>query len=385
MELQEMLQQGIRAARAGRKAEARDLLGQVVEVDETQLKAWLWLSEVVDSLEERQICLENILTLDPGHKAARQGLAWIEAQKAATPAASPPPAAPAPQAWQDEFDNEWLCPYCAAETGQTDEICPGCGQRLLFKERLAPRRTVWVWRGIFLQIYTVFFLIAFQVGVMTIAVKLQGVPSPFPFLPAYFGLSVDQPPGLIAAVFRAYPPLLFWIINGATLYSLLILTPLALRSRGGHYLYLLSAEFLLLLGLVTILLFPPRRIKFAGGFALLSGLLQLIITLNLWDDFTFKQRRLKLKVEGGAKDHTSLYLSAREYAGRGMWAAAVIHLRRAVAKKPSEPAYRLMLASAYLNIRRYDLAEQSIRAVEQMAPGSPQVQALKKRLASARG
>ena len=52
MSLKETLQQGIEAAQAGHKQAARLRLTEVVETDESQLEAWLWLSQIVDSLEE---------------------------------------------------------------------------------------------------------------------------------------------------------------------------------------------------------------------------------------------------------------------------------------------------------------------------------------------
>jgi hypothetical protein len=76
-----LLQEGIAAARAGQRERACDLLMQVIEQDEENVAAWLWLSGVVDSLEDREVCLENVLTLDPDNEHARRGLAWVQQQK----------------------------------------------------------------------------------------------------------------------------------------------------------------------------------------------------------------------------------------------------------------------------------------------------------------
>ena len=61
------------AAKVSQRERARQLLLQVIELDETNILAWLWLSTVLDDLEEKKVCLENVLTLDPTHKAARPG------------------------------------------------------------------------------------------------------------------------------------------------------------------------------------------------------------------------------------------------------------------------------------------------------------------------
>jgi len=94
-----MLNRAIIAAKAGRKAEARQLLEAVLDADERSERAWLWMSGVVDSDEERIICLENVLAINPDNQAARRGLAILRAATSAPiirPLASPPgPAASA--------------------------------------------------------------------------------------------------------------------------------------------------------------------------------------------------------------------------------------------------------------------------------------------------
>ena len=101
------LNQAIMAAKAGRKAEARRLLESVLNADERNEQAWLWLSGLVDDDEERIICLENVLIINPHNAAARQGLATFQAapgasQPSALPLDDSPPAhgpqAPAPPA-----------------------------------------------------------------------------------------------------------------------------------------------------------------------------------------------------------------------------------------------------------------------------------------------
>ena len=76
-----LLREGIAAAKAGQRERARDLLMRVVEQDEENVSAWLWLSGVVDSLDDQEICLENVLALDPDNEAARKGLASVRKQK----------------------------------------------------------------------------------------------------------------------------------------------------------------------------------------------------------------------------------------------------------------------------------------------------------------
>jgi len=81
MTTDELLKQGIAALKAGRKAEARNLLMQVVEQDERNEMAWLWLSGAVDTDEERRICLENVLAINPNNGVARRGLESLIAKE----------------------------------------------------------------------------------------------------------------------------------------------------------------------------------------------------------------------------------------------------------------------------------------------------------------
>ena len=75
------LQQAIQAARAGRKMEARDLLIQIVEVDPHNEMAWMWLSGLVDSLEDRIIACENVLTINPANQKVRAHLEELQRQQ----------------------------------------------------------------------------------------------------------------------------------------------------------------------------------------------------------------------------------------------------------------------------------------------------------------
>jgi Tfp pilus assembly protein PilF len=76
----EWLYDGVMALLEGDKDTARDMLLQVVEVEEHNEEAWLWLSGAVDDLEDQQVALENVLAINPNNAAAREGLAWVQQQ-----------------------------------------------------------------------------------------------------------------------------------------------------------------------------------------------------------------------------------------------------------------------------------------------------------------
>lgn len=77
----EALQVAIQAARAGRKEEARDLLIQIVEDDPQNEMAWIWLSGLVDSIDDRIIACENALTINPANEKVRAYLLDLQRQQ----------------------------------------------------------------------------------------------------------------------------------------------------------------------------------------------------------------------------------------------------------------------------------------------------------------
>jgi hypothetical protein len=70
----DLLKQGIAALNVGQKEKAYSLLMQVLERDKRNEMAWLWLSGAVDTDEDRRICLENVLAINPNNGIAQQGL-----------------------------------------------------------------------------------------------------------------------------------------------------------------------------------------------------------------------------------------------------------------------------------------------------------------------
>ena len=77
----ELLGQGVEAARAGRRVEARELFMQVVEIDPRNEMAWMWLAGLVESLEDRIIACENVLTINPGNAKVKTYLDGLLQQK----------------------------------------------------------------------------------------------------------------------------------------------------------------------------------------------------------------------------------------------------------------------------------------------------------------
>lgn len=76
--IEQLLRDGIKAARAKDNATARDLLEQVLERDQHNEKAWFWLAAVVDDPEEKRVCLGNVIVINPDNKRAQRLLDQLE-------------------------------------------------------------------------------------------------------------------------------------------------------------------------------------------------------------------------------------------------------------------------------------------------------------------
>lgn len=91
VEVERLLAAGKEAARTGDAAQARSYLTQVVERDPQNEQAWMWLSGVVTEPDEQQICLENVLVINPYNTKARQGLEFLSVKTGVAPHEPPAP------------------------------------------------------------------------------------------------------------------------------------------------------------------------------------------------------------------------------------------------------------------------------------------------------
>lgn len=89
-----LVKQAAVAYKEGRREDARTLLMQVVDQDERNEQAWLMLSALVDTLEEQQICLENVLAVNSNNDRAQKGLATVNQKLNMRGGSAPAPSAP---------------------------------------------------------------------------------------------------------------------------------------------------------------------------------------------------------------------------------------------------------------------------------------------------
>ncbi len=111
----ELLRRGVEAARVGQRTKAREILLRVVDQDPRNEMAWVWLTGLVDGLEDKIIACENVLTINPANEKVKaylrtllqqkasieESARGIDVQKPVTPSASQ--SAPGPRLSRDPF------------------------------------------------------------------------------------------------------------------------------------------------------------------------------------------------------------------------------------------------------------------------------------------
>lgn len=429
-----LLQQGIAAAKAGQLDVARTLLTQVVEQEERNPTAWLWLSGVVDSLDDREVCLENVLTLDPGNQPARRGLDWLRGQKATGPSVYTPPLlaaslaastkpaltpaaamfrrssepqidavsplpveappsnvreAPPREAREEtearlaEFDDEYLCPYCAEPTEPEDKACAACHGPLWRYSRRLPEGSYWFW------LLLGYLIITAMVQVYWRALTLSGSIGPLfatgqiktleQFVGLYLGLNT-LPPDIAASVTQYLPPAAFWSFVATISIQLGLAVLVYLRWQPIYWLLVAAALVAALLALAQVML----NYSLASLLGLLGAIVPVLILLRISEDFMMDRERVLCAPDRQIHTHSAFYARGLEYARQGLHTLAVVHLRRAVAGAPTRAAYHLALAKAYAGLGRYERAESAWHEAQRLAPDNPDVREAADWIASAR-
>jgi tetratricopeptide (TPR) repeat protein len=399
-ELEHLLREGIAAAQAGHKDQARQLLLQVIALDKEVEAAWLWLSEVVEDPYERQICLENVLTLNPSNAAAQSGLQWLQERGIVSPAGQTPPAPPQPEdstgqgsgrvpdiplqpaparpASQVEID-PFGCPFCAGPVGGEGPRCEHCGRLVEIRQR---KRPDWGSSGWLLVLILMLGAVAWLQGYF---VSQAGTIDQLPEwtrkigLQLVFGPALYNPEGIegdrteAARVLTSFDYLLAGL-------SAVAAAGLALKIR------LVYFGSFLLMGLMVLATGVGLLIGFLG---LLPALLRLglVALTTRWlaessSIFEWQTRHYSASPDPDLRTDLDYYSRGKRYSEMGMWAKAAAHWQVAVLLAPDKVPYRVALASAY---RRMDYTAAARAEVEQaleLAPDDIDLQAFRTSLAT---
>ncbi len=130
---EDLLREGILAAKTDRRSLARRLLLQATRMRPIDSRPWVWLSQTTNDLQERMEYLERAVAADPGDTAARRGLAILSGQL--KPENILPEgagvAAREPEAPEEAKVFTFSCPNCGGrmqfDVEAQDLICESCG------------------------------------------------------------------------------------------------------------------------------------------------------------------------------------------------------------------------------------------------------------------
>jgi tetratricopeptide (TPR) repeat protein len=398
-ELEHLLRQGIAAARAGQKERARKLLLQVIAKEEATEPAWLWLSSVVDDPEERQICLENVLTLNPENAAAQAGLRWLAEQKLTSPASPtshpgtpaepgprnvlPPEHAmsrhplPAPVA-AVEIDPHG-CPYCGGPVSGSEGLeCDYCQRPTSVRRR---KRAGAGWPGWVVIFFALQGGVAFGEGYsISQMVQMGRLPgwlsqTAIRFLLGGALLSPDGLPGGLVE----FADVVVWIDLVLAGLCVLAALGLALRSRGVYF-----GSFLL----VGLLVMATG----AGLLTQLTGLLPALLRLGMaaislkWlvdsaPAFEWDMRHYNADVDSGLRTDLDYYNRGLRYQEMGMWAKAAAHWQVASQLASGQVQYHAALARAYVHMGYPAAALDRVDRALALAPDDEELRAYRDSIA----
>ena len=403
---EDLLQRGIVAAQAGRREEARALLVRVVEADERNEQAWLWLSGLVEEPEDIRTCLENVLHLNPANVKAQQGMEWLEQRHGARPVAdvdaidassgqlaqaerdTPLPAEPVPLDMPDpaavlavaELDPiDDPCPYCGVAAPPESTRCPGCGKQLMVRAEGDQKRSkALTTLGMLWSIGGIFSLLGAAL-VVAMLVMLQRNSS-------FYGMTMANLTRAGVSIASLYGQLLGGVFYAV--FQLVIARGLLQRKRWAWIVTAVLQVLQLLAALFIALSFAVlSRMVLAGGpggtsqsgsplgsavFTLVLVLLfvpqviaLLLLFLSYGDVFAPMQRQV---LDVGVVSPAKHYNNGLDYKNRGMWYMAAQEWSTAVKHAPLEPNFLHALGLAFVQLGQFDRARITLDFARQVAP-----------------
>jgi hypothetical protein len=136
MTSEDLLGAGIQAIKEGRKRDARALLEQVVEEDDSNWKGWLCLSLTQDDPDEERACLDKVLAIQPGNEPALEQLEKLEGLQAEPDKTSSADSRSMGQSAEEpgRVYSFTLCPHCDKLIQAEAKVCQHCGIDLKTEE-----------------------------------------------------------------------------------------------------------------------------------------------------------------------------------------------------------------------------------------------------------
>lgn len=358
--IQHQLAAGIEAAQVGDAAKARAILLNVVMADEESELAWFWLSQVAEGTEQKRLCLENVLALNPSHPIARGQLQALERE----------PETPQYQTYSN-YDDIWeterpleMCPYCAQELDSEAARCPKCRRGLL------ERRFRYAKPSSSFHVYWVLILGLGQLFMLQVIIDVVGK--------ANIGVTLLH--AALAVIFFVLTPLLYWRFFWAFAVSMVILLLAATQIVAADLLAEAIANAIAGSTANTPLFGLSQGV--ANFITTAVRLLQLVAiavaffvgTFQTAPDFGRERHLMRAQLDRKLSSAGWLYRKGEELSKQQMWASAVLHWRKAVALDPTRLLYLLSLARGYGELGFHQRGLDVLKSAERYAT-TPQARA----------
>ncbi len=408
-----IMPQAIAAAQAGETARARKLLTDVVVRDETNVEAWLWLSRVVETPEDREICFQNILMLDSENDEARSGLSLLQGPGAAapedrwgvgketeddTPVAptlagdilgdayrekhtttipepESSPEEPASVALWAKYDDPYLCPVCAGPARAEDQRCPECRAKLWTRTRAQDQRSQLLWILILLQMWNTLISSGAPFLALFVVSMRVHVNDTLQLLAAYLG----RPSNLSTATVNTAMEMLsrtgFFLLGLPFVLGVAGTIALYLRWRPVFYLLLGSGALGLAGSIGGIAFLGQQPLALAAGvLGIAVAVGTVILGIRLEDDFRVQRRRRLLALDPGLPSGIDYLVRGRYYAHEGVWGLAALHFRRAAALMPNDVDGLLGVVQAAVNLGDWGLSRWALESALERQPGDERIE-----------
>ena len=404
--VQERLRAGITAVKNGDRIQGRALLEAVLEADERNEKAWLWLSGAVDTAEERQICLENVLAINPENALAQKGLAKLaQATSEETPESGRVQVvrreyAPLSTAsallypddhiktweWRDptavqskattasyqaneSYQDIWtkdvpMCGYCGQELAPEDTRCPTCKRNLTVSTFRYPNASsnltvLWVLLLGVGQLYVLQLLYNILARHNLLAAAGSGIVAVF-FVVLAAGVHFRQNWAHLTAIYALSAVILALLLRWAL--------PADLEALGLASLDPAIKDFILPL---TTGLGETIRVLILVG----AVLALFYAVFKAGPDFDRVTARQVATLTKGPKTAADFNAAATQLARNGVWATAVLHWQNAAAKAPEQLSYQESLGRAYAQLGFFERSLDVLQGALKRS-GSPERQAI---------
>ena len=403
-EIKKWLKAASVAHKAGEKEKVRTILAQVLAVDERNEQGWLLLSQTVRAREDRQLCLENVLAINPDSQLAQQELRKLgifldengpwEGETAVIIPPSPTPKKivrkerkplspaaailyperqvtewewidPTPHhevntveyAADTQYDDVWsqninICAYCATPVTATDEKCPIC------KNKLIVHRFKYANPSISLHIFWVMLLGIAQISLLQLIINIIATGSA---VGAILNIILIVTFSLLALgvyhrqfyAFVATQYVLVVIIVGAVVQALLPVEAIT------NFLPNLAPSIInFLTEAINGFRLFLQALRVAG-----AGIALFYAYMRVGSDFARTRFHQYATIGKGLKLAADYHINAKRAVKAGMWATAVLHWQRAAAYEPTQLQYQRHLAKAYSQLRFYRRTIDILQAV----------------------